>query len=86
MQPSDAPPASSPPDAPPEAAEPLVDHEPDGAHIHLPPPTIWPPTVAFGVALAGFGLVTTFILSFLGIAIMIYAIAQWVQELRHEPH
>ena len=30
-----------------------------GEHIHLPPPTIWPVTVAAGVALAGFGLVTT---------------------------
>ena len=53
-------------------------------HIHLPPPTIWPVTTALGVALAGFGLVSTYAFSFLGLAILVFGLFSWVQELRHE--
>jgi hypothetical protein len=57
-----------------------------GEHIHLPPPTIWPVTVASGVALAGFGLVTTEVVSIIGLLVMVWGINGWVQELRHEHH
>lgn len=57
-----------------------------GEHIHLPPPTIWPVTVAAGVALAGFGLVTIEVVSIVGLLVMFWGIYQWIQELRHEHH
>jgi hypothetical protein len=55
-------------------------------HVHLPPQSMWPVTTAFGVALGGLGLMTTTVLSLIGILIMIWGIASWVQELRHERH
>lgn len=68
-------------------------HEPaegaEGAHgadIHLPPPSIWPMTTAAGMAISGFGLVTTLVLSFLGLIIMAWGMMAWIQELRHERH
>jgi hypothetical protein len=64
------------------------DEEPSdpGENIHLPPPTIWPVTVAAGVALAGFGLVTTEVVSIVGLLVMVWGINGWIQELRHEHH
>jgi hypothetical protein len=59
---------------------------PPGEHIHLPPPTIYPVTVAAGVALAGFGLVTVMAITFVGLLVMFWGIYSWVQELRHEQH
>jgi len=67
-------------------AEPLVDQHQDEAQVHLPPTTIWPITTAFGVSIAGLGLVTSYVFSFAGILIMIWGVFSWVQELRHEPH
>lgn len=69
-------------------AEPLVDHhgEESGEHVHLPPPSIWPITSAFGVAVIGFGLVTSIFFWVAGLAIMMYGLIMWIQELRHEPH
>jgi hypothetical protein len=55
-------------------------------HVHLPPPSIWPITLAGGIALAGVGLVTTWPVSALGGLIMLIGLVNWVQELRHEPH
>jgi hypothetical protein len=57
-----------------------------GEHIHLPPPTIYPVTVAAGVAFAGFGLVTIMPMTIIGVLVMFWGINGWVQELRHEHH
>jgi len=54
--------------------------------VHLPPSSIWPMTTAGGVALGGFGLVTTPVFSFLGLLLMFAGIFYWIQELRHESH
>jgi hypothetical protein len=63
------------------------EHEADPTeHIHLPPPTIWPVTTAFGVAVAGLGLVTVEPISIVGLLIMFWGIYSWIQELRHELH
>lgn len=59
---------------------------PGEEHIHLAPQSIWPITTAAGVTLAGAGLVTALIVSFVGLAIMVIGIYYWVQELRHELH
>jgi cytochrome c oxidase subunit I len=50
---------------------------------HLPSPSVWPMTVAGGVALAGFGVLTSPVLSVLGVALMIWGLFGWIQELRH---
>jgi len=55
-------------------------------HVHLPPLTIWPVTAAAGITVAGLGLVTSTVISIVGILILIWAIASWIQELRHERH
>jgi hypothetical protein len=52
---------------------------------HLPPQSIWPITLAGGVAIAGLGLVTTVSICIIGLLLMAYGIVSWVQELRHEP-
>lgn len=70
----------------PEPEEELEAAPDSSEHIHLPPPTIWPVTVASGVALAGFGLVTIQVVSFIGLLVMVWGINGWVQELRHEHH
>jgi len=80
---------SSGPAARPVGPEPEAEFEASedpGEHIHLPPPTIWPVTVASGVALAGFGLVTLEVVSIVGLLVMFWGINGWVQELRHEHH
>ena len=65
-------------------------------HIHLPPSSIWPITMAAGITTFGAGFVTNFPaalggglvwpISVAGVAIMVIALIGWVQELRHEPH
>jgi hypothetical protein len=55
-------------------------------HIHLPPPTIWPFTMAAGISLGFLGLVTNEAISVLGVLLAAYGLVNWVQELRHEPH
>jgi hypothetical protein len=93
MQSSERPsPASTPVAQVPSPAAELAAAEPSDPtaegteHIHLPPPTIWPVVTAFGVAFAGLGLVSNLMLSIAGLLIMVYGLASWVQELRHEPH
>jgi hypothetical protein len=56
----------------------------NGDHVHLPSPSIWPLTVGGGASLAGFGLLTSYALSALGVALMIWGIYNWIQELRHD--
>ena len=79
-------PAVHSPSANPIAAEPSGPTTEGTEHIHLPPPTIWPPVTAFGVAFAGLGLVSNFWLCIAGLLIMFYGLFGWVQELRHETH
>ncbi|MBO0880970.1 MAG: cytochrome c oxidase subunit 4 [Mycobacterium sp.] len=50
---------------------------------HLPSPSVWPFTVAGGVALLGFGLLTTWAISVLGVAFMVWGLYGWVQDMRH---
>jgi hypothetical protein len=50
---------------------------------HLPSPSVWPFTVAGGVTLLGFGLLTTFAFSVLGLVLMVVGLYGWIQEMRH---
>jgi hypothetical protein len=76
------------------AAEPVAAPATEGGHggytredvmHHLPPQSIWPITLAGGIAFAGLGLVTMFMVSIVGGLLMVYGLVGWVQELRHEP-
>jgi hypothetical protein len=70
--------SSTPPEVPSSEGE---EH---AEHIHLPPPTIWPITMAGGISLGFLGLVTNEFMSVLGVLLAAYGLVNWVQELRHE--
>ena len=51
--------------------------------VHLPSPSVWPVTLAGGIALLGFGVLTSLALSALGAVLLVWALTGWIQELRH---
>jgi len=55
--------------------------EPD---FHLPSPSYWPILLAFGMTLLAIGVVSTFIISIVGVIVMLVAIAGWTLENRAE--
>ena len=57
--------------------------EPD---IELPPPSYWPMVLAFGLLLISIGVVSTLLISFVGIIVLLVAIAGWVRENRMISH
>ena len=50
----------------------------------LPEPTAWPVGVAFAITLVLWGLVSSLIITGVGLAVFVAALAGWVGELRHE--
>ena len=50
--------------------------------IELPQPSYWPITLAVGLLLIGVGIVSTVILSLIGVIILLVSIAGWVRENR----
>jgi len=68
-------------------------HNPTGSHeetegfVNLPTPTIWPLVLAFGISLAITGLVTHWVITLLGICLILPAVVGWFyQVLPHEQH
>ncbi len=56
------------------------------AHLaghELPHETLAPITLAAGIALLAFGLLTSLVFSVVGIATMGWALATWIEEMRH---
>ncbi len=53
-----------------------------GEHA-LPHETLAPIALAAGIALLGFGLLTSLVFSIVGIALMGAALAAWIGEMRH---
>jgi hypothetical protein len=51
---------------------------------HIPRPTYWPAVLALGVTFAFWGLITTWIISVIGLAIMAIGTVGWMAEWRHE--
>jgi len=52
--------------------------------IHLPPPSIWPPVLALGIAFILTGLILNLVLLIAGIVIALAATALWVRDARRE--
>ena len=50
--------------------------------IHLPPPSYWPIVLAFGMTLLGVGMVSTIIVSIVGVIVMVVSVAGWTMENR----
>ncbi len=57
----------------------MKEQQPD---IHLPSPSFWPIVLAFGMALIATGVVSTFIVSIVGVVVLLVAIAGWSMENR----
>ena len=59
-----------------------------GEHGHadeheLPHESLSPIMLAAGVGLLGFGLLTSLVFSVVGLVVMFWAIARWIEEMRH---
>jgi hypothetical protein len=47
--------------------------------------SVWPFTVGAGVTLLAFGVLTSLLFSAMGVVLLVYGLAGWIGELRHEP-
>lgn len=61
---------------------PAPEHGHVGGH-ELPHESLAPMTLAAGIGLLAFGLLTSVAFSIVGIAIMGWALAHWIEEMRH---
>jgi hypothetical protein len=50
----------------------------------LPEPSIWPATLALAITLLVWGLVTSLIITGVGILLFAVALAGWIRDIRHE--
>jgi len=51
--------------------------------VPLPHPTYFPAGLAMGVAFLFWGLITTWVVLLVGVALFIAALAGWITEIRH---
>jgi hypothetical protein len=52
--------------------------------FHLPPPSIWPPVLAIGIAVLLIGIVLNLVVAIIGAVVSVAATAFWVRDARHE--
>jgi len=50
--------------------------------VHLPAPSYWPIALAFSLALISIGVVSTFVISIVGVVGLLVSIAGWTLENR----
>jgi hypothetical protein len=50
----------------------------------LPGPTVWPAALALGITFLIWGLVTSLIITGVGVFLFVVALAGWIQDIRHE--
>ncbi len=53
------------------------------AHEGIPAPTYWPAVLAFGITLIFWGILTSWIISGVGLIVFVVAIAGWIGDLLH---
>lgn len=51
---------------------------------NLPRPTYWPFFLALGLMFAGWGLLSTWLFSMIGLIVIIISLFGWINNLRHE--
>ena len=56
----------------------------DPVDIHVPGPSYWPIAAAGGLVLIAIGVVSSFIVSLVGILVLLTAIGGWAMENRSE--
>lgn len=52
----------------------------------VPHPTYWPMVMALGIVGLGFGIVTSVIISIVGLVLFFLALFGWMGDLSHEQH
>ena len=52
-------------------------------HTGLPSPTYWPAVLALGITFLAWGLLTSALISGVGLALFVVALAGWIGALRH---
>ena len=69
----------------------MTDHEdiaqeapPPGEEIHLPGPTFIPMIMAAGITLAVIGITINFIISIVGIVIVLVMLVRWLRQTRRD--
>jgi hypothetical protein len=50
----------------------------------IPEPTWWPAALALGVTLTGWGLIASYVVLLVGLALTIFAIAGWIGDILNE--
>ncbi len=50
----------------------------------VPPPTYWPSVMALGIVAVGLGLVTSILVSVVGLVLAFVALAGWIGDLKNE--
>ena len=85
-KPSQATPNSTPsaPDRPGPTAPALRPGWRHPDHIGLPQPTYWPAVLALGITFLAWGIVTSLVISAVGLVLFALALAGWIGELRHD--
>ena len=67
---------------------PTTDRSQPGWHLPLPEkipePTIWPLVLAFGATLLAWGVVTSWIISVVGLLLFVVGTCGWVSDMRHD--
>jgi len=54
------------------------------ALVHIPPPTVWPATLALGITGMAFGVVTHWILSAAGLFLFLLGAHGWIEDLKND--
>lgn len=52
--------------------------------MHIPEPTYMPVVMAIGIICMLWGIVTTYLITLVGVALFVISIWGWIGELRHE--
>jgi hypothetical protein len=52
--------------------------------VKLPEPSVWPATLALAITFLVWGLVTSLIITGVGLALFAVALAGWIRDIRHE--
>ena len=50
---------------------------------HVPHPTYWPAVLALGITFLVWGLITTYLISAVGLVLFALALGGWIWEMRH---